>query len=94
MVDLGSRLKLLRINAHLTQLQVAQRIGVSKAMISSYELSSRFPSYEILVKLASLFHVSTDYLLGLEKIKTISIDGLSDGQISLIGSIIQEFRGK
>lgn len=92
MVDLGSKLKTLRTNAHLTQLQVAQRIGISKAMISSYELSTRYPSYEILIKLASLFCVSSDYLLGIEKSKTIAIDGLNNDQISIIRNIINEFR--
>lgn len=94
MVDLGSKLKTLRMNAHLTQLQVAQRIGVSKAMISSYELSTRYPSYEILIKLASLFRVSADYLLGLEKAKTISVDGLNSEQISILNSIIKEFQSR
>lgn len=92
MVDLGTKLKSLRLDSHLTQLQVAQRIGVSKTMISSYELSTRYPSYEILIKLASLFRVSTDYLLGIEKSKTIAIDGLNNDQISIIRSIINEFR--
>lgn len=94
MVDLGSKLKALRVNARLTQLQVAQRIGVSKAMISSYELSTRYPSYEILIKIASLFRVSADYLLGLEKAKTISVDGLSSEQISILNSIIKEFQSR
>ena len=94
MVDLGSKLKTLRTNAHLTQLQVAQRIGVSKAMISSYELSTRYPSYEILIKLASLFRVSADHLLGLEKAKSISVDGLSNEQISILNSIIREFQSR
>ena len=92
MVDLGAKLKSLRFDNHLTQLQVAQRIGVSKTMISSYELSMRNPSFEVLVKLASLFHVSTDYLLGIEKSKTIAVDDLTHDQISILRSIIAEFK--
>ena len=92
MVDLGLRLKELRKNAHMTQEAVARRVGVSKAMLSSYELESRSPSYEVLIKLASLFNVSTDYLLHIEKTNTVSVDGLSDAQLSILLALIEEFR--
>lgn len=85
MVDsLGDKLKLLRKQKGLTQLQVAKRIGVSKAVISNYELSNRTPPYEILIKLAKLYNVSTDYLLGIDDRKTIDISGLTERQISAI----------
>ena len=98
MVDFGERIKALRIKHGLTQQQVADRIWVSKAMISSYELSNRYPSYEVLVKLAKLFNVSTDYLLGLEKPssekKMIDVSGLSENQIKLLQKLAEELRKK
>lgn len=54
MIDLGQRLKDLRKAKGLTQQQVADRVWVTKAMISSYELSTRAPSYEVLIKLSKL----------------------------------------
>ena len=66
MHTLGIRLRELRKKQGLTQTQVAERLGVSKAVVSSYEVASRCPSYDILIKLATLYNVSTDYLLGLE----------------------------
>ncbi len=90
MVDLGKRLKDLRKEQGLTQQQVADRVWVSKAMISSYELSTRAPSYEVLIKLSKLFGVSTDYLLGVERKRTIDTSGLSDRQIRLILDLIEE----
>ncbi len=90
MVDLGKRLKDLRKEQGLTQQQVADRVWVSKAMISSYELSNRAPSYEVLIKLSKLFGVSTDYLLGVERKRTIDTSGLSDKQIRLILDLIEE----
>ena len=66
MVDLGDRLKTLRTGKHMTQRQLAQLIGVTKSMVSAYETGIRYPSYDILIRLASVFGVSTDYLLGLE----------------------------
>ena len=66
MVDFGARLKALRQESGYTQQQLAEKLCVTKAVVSYYELQERYPSPEILIKLASIFHVSTDYLLGLE----------------------------
>ena len=41
------------MNRDMTQREIAERVGVSKAMISSYELDQRSPSYEVLVKIAA-----------------------------------------
>lgn len=92
MVDLGTRLKDLRKGRGLTQLQVAQRVGISKAMVSSYELSARQPSYDVLVKLAALFGVTTDYLLGVERERFISVKGLSEANIALVSDLVKALR--
>lgn len=65
MINMGEKLRLLRIENKLTQKQVADRIGLAISAVSSYESGSRYPSYESLIKLSKMFHVSTDYLLGL-----------------------------
>lgn len=49
MVEFSQRLKQLRKEKHLTQAQVAERIGVTASMVSSYETDIRLPSYEVLV---------------------------------------------
>lgn len=90
MVDLGMRLKDLRKKHNLTQQQVADRVWVSKSMVSSYELGTRSPSYEVLIKLSRLFGVTTDYLLGVDKAKTIDASKLSDKQIGIIITLIEE----
>ena len=64
--NFGEILKDLRKRAGLTQEQLGEQIGKSKSVVSFYELRERSPSPAILVKLASVFHVSTDYLLGVE----------------------------
>ena len=61
---LGKRLKELRLNRHLRQEQVARLVGVNTNAISTYENDARQPSYDILIRLANLYRVSTDYLLG------------------------------
>ena len=63
MVDFGERLKKLRLQEKLTQQQLADRVGVTKSVISYYELQERSPSPEILIRLAHIFHVTTEYQL-------------------------------
>ena len=94
MVNLGKNIKSLRLGKRLTQTEVARCIGVSKSMISSYELELRAPSYEILIKIAAFFNVTTDFLLDIEKSHTISCDGLNDEEIGAITNIIEVIRNK
>lgn len=94
MVDFGNTLKRLRQQAGMTQKQLAESIGVTKAVISYYELQERYPSPEVLIKLASIFHVSTDYLLGLDKNNTVDLTGLTEDDISIIKQLIDSLRKK
>lgn len=93
-VDFGNRLRELRIGAGLTQKQLADRIGVTKSVISFYELRERAPSPDVLIKLSNIFHVSTDYLLGLENRHIIDISDFSDEQIDFIETMIFVLRNK
>lgn len=92
MHELGIRLKELRLKNKLTQLQVAQRLGISKAVVSSYEVASRYPSYDILVKLATLYGVTTDYLLGLDYRRFVDITDLTPIQQEAVETIIKSYK--
>lgn len=94
MVDFGKTLKELRLNAGLTQQQLAAQLGVTKTVVSYYELHTRTPSPEILVKLAAIFHVSSDYLLGIEKGKTIDVSGLDEQEITILITLVGLLRKK
>ncbi len=94
MVDFGNKLKELRKQAGLTQKQLGDKIKVTKSVISYYELQERYPSPEILIKLAKTFHVTTDYLLGLENKQTLDISGLSDEDVQLLQHTISVLQSK
>ncbi|MDQ0252886.1 transcriptional regulator with XRE-family HTH domain [Evansella vedderi] len=63
-MDFKSRIKRLRHKQRLTQQDLGQKINVSKVAISCYETGKRTPDTDTLKKLAEVFHVSIDYLLG------------------------------
>lgn len=91
---MGEKLKSLRIEKNLTQKQVADRIGLAISAVSSYESGTRYPSYDVLVKLARIFHVSTDYLLGITDTRNIDVTGLNDNEIELVLQLVDMLRNK
>lgn len=94
MVEFGQRLRDLRKQKNLTQKQLAALIGVQNSIISFYEVGDRTPSPDILRKLASVFHVSVDYLLGIEKHEMIDVSGLYEEDINLVRHLIDTLRKK
>ena len=94
MVDLGNKLKQLRIDKGFSQSELARRVDITKSMISSYENSMRLPSYDVLLKMARCFHVSTDYLLGVSSKKTLDVSDLTDRQTEIISRLIDEFHNE
>ncbi len=63
---LGQKIRCLREKEHLTQYELAQKLFLTPKMISFYEHDQRIPPADMLIKLTQIFHVSADYLLGLE----------------------------
>ena len=62
---LSKRLKELRIKNNYSQYEIADLIGVAQVTYSHYELGRRSVSIQNLVKIANIYNVSTDYLLGI-----------------------------
>lgn len=92
MVNMGDKLKSLRLEKKLTQKQVADRIGLAISAVSSYESGNRYPSYDVLVQLARIFHVTTDYLLGMTDKRNIDVTGLDDSEIELVSQLVDKLR--
>ena len=84
MVDFGNVLKTLRLKENMTQAQLAQKLGLTKSVISAYKTGLRLPSYDILIHIAKIFNVSTDYLLGLENKREIDLSGLTENEITAL----------
>lgn len=92
MIDFGKRLKNLRLKENMTQAQLAAKLGLTKSVISAYENEIRLPSYDILIHIAKIFKVSTDYLLGLEQKQTIDFSGISQEEVDALLNLIKTMR--
>ena len=87
-IELGEKLKALRTENHLRQDQVARLVNVEKSSISMYETGMRQPSYATLVRLANVFNVSTDYLLGRTSSSSIDLSGLTAAEAAMINQLV------
>lgn len=90
--EMGERIRQLRCQRNLSQIELARQLGVSKSVISSYENNVHFPPYDVLLKISRLFNVSTDYLLNASRNQAINVDGLTDTQINAITAIVNELK--
>ena len=90
----GDRIKTLRTAHNYSQVQLAQKLDVSKQTVSNWENNNILPSIEMLVKISTFFSVSTDYLLELDDRQYIEITGLSDLHLAHIQQIINDILQK
>jgi transcriptional regulator with XRE-family HTH domain len=90
--DFGEMLKKLRKSNGLTQKELGGHLGLSKAVVSKYENGMGYPAFDILIRIADYFGVTTDYLLGTEKGKTVDVSKLTESQIDVIHKLIAEFQ--
>ena len=87
-ITIGIRLRSLRESKKMRQTQVADIIRVDRRAISAYEIGDRQPSYDILISLAKLYHVSTDYLLGVTDIRTIDVSELTESEVDILNELV------
>lgn len=91
---LGQRINELRIAMGWSQVQLAEKLSISKQTVSNWENENIQPSIEMLVRIAKLFHVSTDYLLGLDNAQTINVEGLPLSFVAHLTQIIEDYKQK
>jgi len=91
---LNQRIRELRCACGWSQVELAKRLGLSKQTVSNWENDNIQPSIEMLVRLSKVFGVSTDYLLGLEQIPRLNIEGLPTEMIAHLALLIEDYKNK
>ena len=85
------KIKELRKSKKFTQKDVAEKIGITRPAYTAYEIGKRQPDFETLQKIADLYEVSIDYLLGREEIEnspqytSVDLDKMLDSAMSFDG---------
>lgn len=89
---LDRKLRKLRDGRGLSQQELADRLETARSVISTYETGVSMPTYGKLIKLARIFDVSTDYLLGVDSESVLDLSCLSDGQSSSVRNIVDAMK--
>lgn len=90
---LGENIRRLRMGKGISQVELADALGVTKQSVSNWENNNIQPSIDMLLKLSTFFSVSTDGLLGLDDRRFLEVTGLSDEKLQHIQQIIDDMRG-
>lgn len=89
---IAEKIKDLREKLNLTQSALAKQLGITRSSVNAWELGISVPSTQYIVELANIFHVSTDYLLGVEHSATVSVEGLTEKDVQLVCDIINHLK--
>lgn len=88
----AERIKVLREARGWTQAELARRLSITRNGVNSWEQGLSMPSPACLVDLAKLFSVSTDYLLGVERLEMVNVTGLNESDIALLAQLADRLR--
>lgn len=91
---LNQRIRLLRQARNMSQVELGNRLGVTKQSVSNWENDNIQPSIEMLMKISELFSVSTDYLLGFDAKESLDVSGLSPEVIAHFRQLVDDLRSK
>lgn len=88
----AERIKALREARGWTQAELARRMSITRNGVNSWEQGLSMPSPACLVDLARLFSVSTDYLLGVERLETVNVTGLDEKDVAMLAQLADRLR--
>ena len=94
MLVTSDRIKELRQARGWTQADLARRLGVTRNGVNSWEQGLSMPSPASLVDLARMFSVSTDYLLGVERLDMVNVSGLDERDVAILAELADRLRKK
>lgn len=88
----SERIKTLRETRGWTQAELARRLNITRNGVNSWEQGLSMPSPACLVDLSKVFSVSTDYLLGVERLETVNVTGLDEKDVAMLAQLADRLR--
>ena len=87
-------IKKLRERAGLSQSTLAKKVGVTRSAVNAWDMGLSIPTTQSVAELAQLFHVSADYMLGIDNTESVYIGCLSDEEKHILYSLLNYFHNK
>lgn len=91
MYDLGLRIIEIRKKRGMSQRELARRINKSYSAVCGYESNAQQPPLDVAISIASVLHVSLDYLVGNTDDNTYSLAGITKQQYEILECLLCEF---
>ena len=88
---IGDTIRILRERAGYSQSELARRLSVTRSSVNAWESGLSAPTAVYIIELARLFHVSTDFILGLESAGHLCLSGLTEREIRILYELLDYF---
>lgn len=88
---ISTRIRQLREATGMTQSELAKRLDVTRSSVNAWESGLSTPTIQYVVAMSRLFHVTADYLLGMEADYRLSLQGYTPEEIRLVSDLIRYF---
>lgn len=88
---ISDKIRELREQAGYSQAQLAKRLNVTRSSVNAWEMGISMPTTQYVIAMSKLFHVSADYILGIQNAKSISLDGYTEREITIIRDLLKYF---
>ena len=88
---ISERIRQLREQAGYSQSMLAKKLDETRSSVNAWEMGISAPTTQYVVAMAKLFHVSSDYMLGMESALQLSLDGYTPEETRLIFDLIKYF---
>ena len=88
---ISERIRQLREQAGYSQSMLAKKLDVTRSSVNAWEMGISAPTTQYVVAMAKLFHVSSDYMLGMESALQLSLDRYTPEETRLIFDLIKYF---
>lgn len=88
---ISEKIKSLREDAGLSQAQLARKLDVTRSSVNAWEMGLSTPTTQYVVELCKLFHVSSDYLLGLESGQSLQLYEYAQDEVELVYQLLRYF---
>ncbi len=89
---LNQQIRMIRLSRKMSQVELAKELNVTKQSVSNWENDNIQPSVEMVMKIAKVFSVSVDYLLGIDQHTYIDVSGLPDDTVSHLRQLVDDLR--
>ena len=89
---LSQQIRSLRLARKMSQVELASLLGVTKQGVSNWENDNIQPSVEMLTRIAGVFSVPTDCLLGLDGREYLDVSGLSPAVVGHLRQLVDDLR--